>query len=305
MSDNVKKSPADNLIQRLAHEAVRPVRIHDSGCSYYLPNFTTAARYMVHVYRGLVTTRSIADDFALRYSCPEYMLYYFTLMWYWILKQMELTGNIEQSQLNFVKMFENNHKPDTLPIDGFMIMFFQALTRVKPSQCTLHYYVLPYLPPIGDCNLVADRHFVFDKELAVRMPDIDGLFRARYQIEFGFPTCQEATTYDWFNDLWSQTKSVNPINGIGNMITPNRRIAYTTLTVGTRMRLPHPPDWEKYKQDVTRTRFPPYSNTDPITSELQLFRMDKMQQWMRNSKVRILDLVNKIPGSCSQRTAFK
>jgi hypothetical protein len=247
------------------------------------------------VYQMVLSSRYAQSELDKHLSNYEIKLYYFLMVTFWICRNMREHGQASISQCDFVDFIERAYPLESLPIDGVMRLWFVALAPVQPSNPQFK-PVVPIIPPLDDdtYTLKSSNYFTYRDELVTRLPGIEQLFRALNRVQLG-----QDRIYTWTADLWSLDRISAEHGENGTFSSTNRMRKFQFFTPGIIQPERFGDSCNNYRRNPLRTEFPTSSNTDPIDSEIKLFRLNRFEKWLPSTLGKMKMFCRYISGSCS------
>lgn len=262
----------------------------------WIPNFAVMEYAMNQTYEMVMTSHYANRELRDNMLTAELKLYYFTVAWYHILRIARPTGITTPDQNDFVDYIEKTHPHESIPIDGFMKIWFIALAQVNPDDPKFK-TIVPYIPPIEQLNPTAGNYHTFASPYFSILPGINQLLRILRRPMIGFAAGNLAGSFIEMHP-WELNQVNARANDLGNATSNNRMHAYLFMTPGCLIASANPTNWITYANHPYATDFPDLRNNVNYTTELGYFHLGR-SQWFSQTKAKMVRFARYISGSTS------
>jgi len=174
-----KYSDVPDLIEMLRSKPLGMTRTYPSKYSTWEPNFTNMEYVVTECFEKVMISKYASSELENMITVPEVKLYYFTLSMYTICNRMVQHDLATESQADFVEWMNSRYELGSLPIDGIMKIFFQALSSCTPEDPKFN-DVIPAILSVSDHPLTAQNFYTVPDAYVARFPAIEGIFRALF-----------------------------------------------------------------------------------------------------------------------------
>lgn len=271
---------ASSLFDDLLNEPIGEHSILTRSANRFTPNFSWIDYILSECDTILLASRQFNSEFENLYSPHFGKIYYFTIIWYRILKIMQRDASVTEDQQHFIYRCEESLKIHESVIDGLVAAHLTQLETAIPSNPN-YGPIIPYLPSIADHPFNQGSEYQWPDEYVTCLPNLVTLFRCARRLQIGAGGLQEYTSY---LNLTTEDAPAAAVN------TP--AIALGTGTRITRLARANPGLAHRVTENRILCRkfrnrfqeqpeFLPYADDYDYQTETSFFRLNHSTEWFK------------------------